>query len=414
MDGAPQTTTTAPKRPLPYLEAQFCKGCGRCIGSCPKHCITYDDQVDPRTGLVPVVIDLHDCNGCALCIAACPEPYGLRPETAASRGGRSSLHRCRPRRPRRRRQPPTPSAQIGVEGRTHLAAGDRDRGRVPAAPAARAAHRQGQSRRGDRRAARRLPAVLRLPDHPVDRGHRAHGAAPPGARRSVRPGGERGRDHRPPLRRRRRRREGDDLHLVARLQPDARGDELPDRRRAPRGGRERHARRPGPRQHRARAVGHQARLPRARTRAHPRHRARAGLAAGDARPHHARLRADLEVPQSGRPPRGRLPRPDDRQDRPAALLRPARRPRLGGHRRPRSPAQPHHARSTSPRPTSKRTTTTCSRSTPRSNAKRRAPSATARRTPTSCSSPATPRRGWPRAPSKRCARRACAPGSSAR
>ena len=59
MDGAPQTTTTAPKRPLPYLEAQFCKGCGRCIGSCPKHCITYDDHVDPRTGLVPVVIDLR-------------------------------------------------------------------------------------------------------------------------------------------------------------------------------------------------------------------------------------------------------------------------------------------------------------------------------------------------------------------
>ncbi len=226
----------------------------------------------------------------------------------------------------------------------------------------------------------------------------------PGPGRSVRPGGLRGGDDRPPLRRRRRRREGDDLHLLARLQPHARGDELSHRRRAPGGRRQRHARRPRPRQHRARAVGHQARLPRTRTRAHPRHRARAGLAAGDARPHDARLRAHVEVPQSGHPAGGRLPRPDDRQDRSAALLRQARRPRLGGHRRSRPSAQSHLARSTSPRPISRRTTTTCSRSTPRSNATRRAPSATARRTPTSSSSPATPRRGWPRAPSKRCAR----------
>ncbi len=78
MDAAPQLEPTVPTRPLPLLEAQFCKGCGRCIGACPKHCIAYDDQVDPRTGLVPVVLDLEECNGCGLCLAACPEPYGLR------------------------------------------------------------------------------------------------------------------------------------------------------------------------------------------------------------------------------------------------------------------------------------------------------------------------------------------------
>ncbi|MEO8196849.1 MAG: 3-methyl-2-oxobutanoate dehydrogenase subunit VorB [Thermoanaerobaculia bacterium] len=118
MDGAPQTTTTARKRPLPYLEAQFCKGCGRCIGSCPKHCITYDDQVDPRTGLVPVVIDLHDCNGCALCMDACPEPYGLRPETQAT----LAIAETPPlQAPPLEVRLSTPSAQIGVEGRTNLA-----------------------------------------------------------------------------------------------------------------------------------------------------------------------------------------------------------------------------------------------------------------------------------------------------
>lgn len=117
MDGAPQTTTTARKRPLPYLEAQFCKGCGRCIGSCPKHCITFDDQVDPRTGLIPVVIDHHDCNGCALCIDACPEPYGLRPEVQEASPLVTDLPQPAP--------PPvpaaTPSAGIGVEGRPELA-----------------------------------------------------------------------------------------------------------------------------------------------------------------------------------------------------------------------------------------------------------------------------------------------------
>jgi len=60
------------------LEPQFCKGCGRCIGACPKHCIAFDEKVEPRTGLVPVTLDLEDCNGCGLCLVACPEPYGLR------------------------------------------------------------------------------------------------------------------------------------------------------------------------------------------------------------------------------------------------------------------------------------------------------------------------------------------------
>jgi pyruvate/2-oxoacid:ferredoxin oxidoreductase alpha subunit/ferredoxin len=68
---------TAPVKPLPQVEPQFCKGCGRCIGACPKHCIAFEDHVDPRSSLVPIRIDLADCNACGLCLAACPEPYGL-------------------------------------------------------------------------------------------------------------------------------------------------------------------------------------------------------------------------------------------------------------------------------------------------------------------------------------------------
>jgi pyruvate/2-oxoacid:ferredoxin oxidoreductase alpha subunit/ferredoxin len=77
------TTTAAstPKKekPKPFLVEEYCKGCGRCIDACNKHCITVGTEINPLTGLVPVHLDLDACNGCALCISACPEPYGLRP-----------------------------------------------------------------------------------------------------------------------------------------------------------------------------------------------------------------------------------------------------------------------------------------------------------------------------------------------
>jgi pyruvate/2-oxoacid:ferredoxin oxidoreductase alpha subunit/NAD-dependent dihydropyrimidine dehydrogenase PreA subunit len=72
--------STVRERPKPYLLPQFCKGCGRCIEACPKHCITVGTEISPATGLVPVHLDLELCNGCGLCLSACPEPYGLRAE----------------------------------------------------------------------------------------------------------------------------------------------------------------------------------------------------------------------------------------------------------------------------------------------------------------------------------------------
>ncbi len=68
----------ATERPKPYLVPEYCKGCGRCVSVCVKGCIAYDDEINPATGVVPVILDLEKCNGCGLCIEACPEPYGLR------------------------------------------------------------------------------------------------------------------------------------------------------------------------------------------------------------------------------------------------------------------------------------------------------------------------------------------------
>lgn len=67
------------ERPKPFVLEQYCKGCGRCIDACPKHCIEEGTEINPLTGLIPIHLNLDACNGCALCIDACPEPYGLQP-----------------------------------------------------------------------------------------------------------------------------------------------------------------------------------------------------------------------------------------------------------------------------------------------------------------------------------------------
>jgi 2-oxoisovalerate ferredoxin oxidoreductase alpha subunit len=46
------------ERHKPFLLPQFCKGCGRCIEACAKHCIELAEEINPETGLVPVVLHL--------------------------------------------------------------------------------------------------------------------------------------------------------------------------------------------------------------------------------------------------------------------------------------------------------------------------------------------------------------------
>ncbi len=79
-------TTEKKVRPKPFLFPQLCKACGRCIEACPKHCIEFGTQIDPVTGLTPVVVHEDVCNGCGLCFDACPEPYGLMAKPLAVEG----------------------------------------------------------------------------------------------------------------------------------------------------------------------------------------------------------------------------------------------------------------------------------------------------------------------------------------
>src|SRR5512134_3011110 len=75
--------STNAEKPKPFLLPEYCKGCGRCIEACARHCIEMGTEINPRTGLVPVVLNLENCSACGLCMTACPEPYGLAPEAAS-------------------------------------------------------------------------------------------------------------------------------------------------------------------------------------------------------------------------------------------------------------------------------------------------------------------------------------------
>ena len=55
------------ERPMPFVWPEYCKGCGRCIEACPKHCISLGTEINPLTGLIPISLDLEACNGCGLC-----------------------------------------------------------------------------------------------------------------------------------------------------------------------------------------------------------------------------------------------------------------------------------------------------------------------------------------------------------
>ncbi len=285
------------ERPKPFLLPDYCKGCGRCISACAKGCITLGEEIDSATGYVPVRLNLENCNGCGLCMDACPEPYGLR-ETPADVdfelqdpaklfGGKHSTAPAAVDIPAVR--VPLPRTEpLVIKGNYAsaigaLLAGCRHVFGYPITP----------STEGAELMAKLLPkldgcflqAVSEVAT--VNHMYGSGGAGRPCMTFTSSPG----------------------------LQPDAGRHLLHDRRRGAGRLRQHHARRPGPGQHRPRAGRRQAGLPRPGPRQHPRHHPHAQHPPGNARPDHAGLRTDLQVPQPGGAPGRRLPGPDDRQGR---------------------------------------------------------------------------------------------------
>jgi pyruvate/2-oxoacid:ferredoxin oxidoreductase alpha subunit/NAD-dependent dihydropyrimidine dehydrogenase PreA subunit len=105
---------TTAERPKPFLLPQYCKGCGRCIEACAKHCIEMGTEIDPRTGLVPVVLNLEDCSACGLCMTACPEPYGLAPEPFSDFEIEDPARHFGPRQEALEAPPPIPDERVAL------------------------------------------------------------------------------------------------------------------------------------------------------------------------------------------------------------------------------------------------------------------------------------------------------------
>ena len=52
----------------------LCKGCGLCVGACPKKIVSLRDDVINAKGYHPVGVEKQEeCIGCAFCATMCPD-----------------------------------------------------------------------------------------------------------------------------------------------------------------------------------------------------------------------------------------------------------------------------------------------------------------------------------------------------
>lgn len=62
--------------PLPIIDEDRCKGCGRCIAACPKKVLQFKKSLN-RRGVHPAHYVGSGCIGCGFCFYNCPEPYAI-------------------------------------------------------------------------------------------------------------------------------------------------------------------------------------------------------------------------------------------------------------------------------------------------------------------------------------------------
>ena len=56
------------------IDAAVCKGCGLCVGVCPKKILKLDEQHLNANGYPPATLtDPNQCTGCASCAIMCPD-----------------------------------------------------------------------------------------------------------------------------------------------------------------------------------------------------------------------------------------------------------------------------------------------------------------------------------------------------
>ena len=56
-----------------HLNPTYCKGCGICIDTCPKHVIESTRCLDAKGHMLPKEGNMIRCSGCRICELVCPD-----------------------------------------------------------------------------------------------------------------------------------------------------------------------------------------------------------------------------------------------------------------------------------------------------------------------------------------------------
>jgi len=61
------------------IDVERCKGCGLCVGGCPKEVLVMtSDKTNDKGYSYVVVENISDCIGCGICYTVCPDVcFGL-------------------------------------------------------------------------------------------------------------------------------------------------------------------------------------------------------------------------------------------------------------------------------------------------------------------------------------------------
>ncbi|MBQ7747270.1 MAG: 4Fe-4S dicluster domain-containing protein [Spirochaetia bacterium] len=57
----------------PVISSQRCKGCGLCIGACPKKILEMSKETNKQGVHYPVCKDESQCIACTFCATMCPD-----------------------------------------------------------------------------------------------------------------------------------------------------------------------------------------------------------------------------------------------------------------------------------------------------------------------------------------------------